>query len=287
MTTFIVALLIVAIALLAFILLRAFFFVAKKFPEPARPNEPAPLVCGPGPALPPGLVNQDITSTVDGGTITGQTIRVIETLDLVSSLVIVAEKDLTIARSIFVSSPLRDTVDIELASRGGKVTIAPGVNVFSGRGLAGTNANTTGDAVRMPAATALATAGGNGGQIRISGVNVQISGSLQSGAGGDGGKAEATAVGSRLIGAQTVPNAGGPEARAIAVGGSGGNGGGILVCARESIKIDASAEIIAGAGGDGGSATATADNTGLAYARGGDAGRGGGISLGADRKSVV
>jgi hypothetical protein len=287
-----IILLALALAAAGVILARVFFFTGPKGPPlSARPEELPLLDCNSSvvtSSFPAGAfdADRDINAGT-GGTFTGRVVRLTAPLNPTSDLIIVAKNDLTIAADIMVGA---GTFNINMISLEGKVLVARGTTVTAGSRDKADRVEVTGDPARNPPATALAKAGGNGGQIQISGVNVEIAGVVVAGSGGEGGSAMATGRGSQLgqvpdpqNPGQTmtvdVPNRGGPPATATAVGGSGGYGGRIIVCARDSIGVRTDAQLIGGSGGDGGSAEAIADNGAPAYARGGDGSRGGGVLM--------
>jgi hypothetical protein len=177
------------------------------------------------------------------------------------NLMLVAFGDLTINGRIPIALGSGDTLTLVSVSGavriGATAVIGPAPVTFS---------------VALPAtgtgtyALALGAPGTTGGFVKIVAPVVIIEGTIQAEPGGGGALATATGMGLGPIGGT-----------AVAVGGRGGFGGTIIICAEETIDIIDLALIRAGAGGNGGTAVATASNASEALAAGGPGNDGGNV----------
>jgi hypothetical protein len=169
---------------------------------------------------------------------------------------------------------------ITLVSLNGRVTVEQGAEVGGfGRDMSaaeGAEAQTVGRGQ-----TAVAGDGDDGGWVKIVGVNVDIQGKVAGQWGGDGGWANAVAtqtpsdpMANAINGFMGIFHAGGST---TAVGGNGGDGGDVIICATDAIHIGG--RVQGGDGGDFGAASARADDGGFARAKTGIGGRGGDVTL--------
>jgi len=165
-------------------------------------------------------------------------------------LAIVTYGDLNINADIQLPQKIRagsaPQYNIVLVSLTGKVTIAPGITVGGGQAAYGTAGTRT----------AVAGAGATGGKIKITGLIVDIEGSVIGNRGGHGG--------------DVAVNSG--DALSVS-GGSGGDGGRISLCGLEFIRVGSHALVSGGTAGPGGNVAL--DVAGHASGSGGNSGDGG------------
>jgi hypothetical protein len=233
-----------------------------RIPDPISANPKEKMDCS-TPTTGTGVSVFDHTTT--GGVIKGQQITLAagETATLTRSLTVIADGDLIVAGKIEVPPlpPGASPVDINLISNNGKVVIAAGARVDAGLGAFGLTS-----LVRGLYARAVSTAGGNGGLIRIKGVNIEIAGIVSGATGGRGGVAQAIGASFWVFGGF-----------AAAVAGEGGFGGDVILCAVDSIAI--SGQALSGFGGDGALGLGQSSNGSDAYGQGGQGNDAGNLTL--------
>jgi hypothetical protein len=200
----------------------------------------------PQPAKGAGPVN-----VTGGGTFTGKSAVIKKPIQLKEGgrdLVVVVKEDLDVLANILfpprMQRPNAPSLNITLVSLEGKVTIAKGVRIGGGMAANGIRG----------AGRAMAGDGVQGGNIKIVGVNIDVQGSLEGNRGGAGGSYT-------LIGGSDRP----------LLAGDGGTGGGICLCALDTIRLNSA---VAGKGGSGGNTVVTQDRqVALNGSFGGDGGQ--------------
>ncbi len=195
---------------------------------------------------------------------------------LTSSLILVANDLLQVDGTITVNPigvPFGRQVNITLVSQNNNVVIGPAGQVGSASAQSPSKPMRT-----VTGRIASAFPGTNGGYVRLlsPGGGIDIQGNVEGFGGGNGGKA--TSKGVILTGMSALAGAG-PRSEAVAVGGQGGFGGDVRLCALDGINIGSAALVRGGMGGGMGHAFATAGSGKDAHASGGPANNGGNILI--------
>ena len=251
------------------------------------PQPPQPQTVGPAPppdcGIPGDAANLPaITSATTGGVFraptAGFTLPGGTTLTLTSSLTIIVRDELRIDGVILLGTPAvaGGLINVTLVSTNADVRIAGVVGrcgPFQPNPPPAAAAVITGSA-----ALAVAVAGDSAGFVKVvaAGGSVDVTGCVIAGHGNWGGSA--TALGVRAPGLFAVSGS------ATAVGGGGGAGGEVLLCALEAVHVGPSGFgfgprglVSGGWGGGGGHAKATSVNREEAHAIGGPGNRGGNV----------
>jgi hypothetical protein len=224
-------------------------------PETATADPKPALDCTPAilPATVPALNAQ-----VQGGVLLLPNLNVNVNLRINQSLVLQSIGQLTFGSQILLDQMAADTVSVTMIAINGDVVVQPGALIE----LCQPWGNGNNARAQQANALATATAGFNGGYIRILAPqgSIIIDGELRAGMGGEGG--EATASGTQS---------------ASALAGQGGFGGDIYLCADRDIIVRA--PLSAGPGGQGGFARAKVafPGAGACSAKGGAGNDGGSI----------
>jgi hypothetical protein len=167
-------------------------------------------------------------------------------------------------------------INITLVSVDGTVTIEDDAHVSAGSAPAPNDA-----VVASLSPVATGDRGQDGGYVKISGVNVNILGTVHAQDGAAGGNATADAAGAPFLTSsgflQGLFKFLGLGGDANATGGIGGAGGDVLICAQESLNV--SGGLLGGRGGLGGAARAIADHGEAARATAGQSGEGGDVQI--------
>lgn len=207
-------------------------------------------------------------SNITGGEYWADSITVSGPNTLTSTLVLLAENRLEISGQITPGprKPNDPVINITLACRSGRMEVGPSASVGGGAGSPGRS---------PPVATSREEGGNgaNGGYLLLVGIDIHIKGKLLGIDGGSGGDVDVR--GGPLPASMKNCRAG----SGVAVGGCGGHGGAVVICASEIIELEGSAQVIGSRGGMGGKAAATVSNYGEAYGHGGHAGDSGPVIL--------